>query len=206
MGIYRPENNSGGGDDSRFYGHLKANLVGVVNDPSKLDWADINLAFEFAVDGSDYTKILYITGAFDKDADGHIASNFYLNKMYALFDAIGFKGGLTKTGEWVDENDAPIDDIGAYLSAKFAVGADTETYKFIVFAYKRPNKAGAKYDFSTALLQRIWSNSDKGMKDSKSYVAYMRKNKYLKEYDETSSANHEAAQDVIAENGSVPNL
>lgn len=190
--IYRPEevDQKSSGSQS-FIGVQPVKIIGFLNEPNKFgDDDDVNIAIELGVEGSDYTRSIYISGPTKLDADGRVEFHPFMKKLYHLFDLIGFKGGIDIKGNFVDEGGAPISDIGAYLSAKFASSSDDAVYPYLAFIYKRANKAGHKYEFSYTVYPKLYSNTADGRKDLSSFVTFLRDRKVIKEF--TGETTHNA--------------
>lgn len=204
--IFRPDevDAKSGGSDS-FIGIMPVKIIGIVNNPHQFDDDDVNLAVELQVENSEYNRMLYITGPFNFDGDGNIEYHVFMKKMYNLFDAIGFKGGLDLKGKFVDEEGQEISDIGAYLSAKYASTIHDALFPYVAFIYKRANKAGHKYDFSYTVYPKLFVNSANGKKDLAGLVKFLRSKSVIKEYN-GATPQGDVIQESLGSESTITNL
>ena len=112
----RSEVKSGGGD---WLGIKTGSLTKVTDESHKYDWADVYLLVEFMVEGSEYPRVMKVTGSWEKNPDGTIQDCPLLKRVTFLFDALGDMGGVNQHGEWCDSNEQKIDDICDYLMANY---------------------------------------------------------------------------------------
>ena len=178
---FRPAESSGGGS---WLGVQKAAITNFSVE-TKYDWAEIYLVVDLDIESSQYSRQLKIAGSFDKDSKGKITTCSLLRKIYYLADAIGWKGGVNADGNWVDENDDPIDDIVDYLNTRFTSSqipdAGTE-YDYVVYVFKEPLKPGKDKQY-TRVHNKIMQNTDVGIKTLEEHIAYLKKNGWHKEDD-----------------------
>jgi hypothetical protein len=185
--VWRPEEtkNTNSGVAS-WLGGQKVAIKGFLDKSADFDWADVFLEIELDVEGQEYDNTLKLLGSFEKDADGNLIHNGLVKKIYDLADVIGFKGGIDIKGNWVDEEDKPIDSIDAYLSAKFAQGDGAKPTHW-VYVYNQQAKAGSAKDFYQAVYPKMWPLTADGKKQMDSFVVFMRKGNKWKEYTETQN-------------------
>jgi len=167
---------------SSFGGFMEGQIVDFNERSDEFDWADIFIDVTFRVPISQYPVIYSLKGTYDREDDGNIKSCSLLNRIYYLFDAIGFKGGPNVKGEWEDDNGEIIPKIDLHLSenhiAKDVLKSDNNPYHIFVYKEWVADK-GKAY---TRVCPKIVMNTTKGIADLKSYVAFLRQKGILKEY------------------------
>ena len=201
MPRFRPNvtSNSGGG---QFGGFMEGQIVEYIDRSEEFDWADIFIDVVFRVPASQYPVNYSLKGTYDREDNGNIKSCSLLNRIYYLFDAIGFKGGPNVVGEWEDADGVTIPKIDDYLSKNHIKdnAVTNETYPFHIYVYKEwIADKGKAY---TRVCPKIVMNTSKGITDLKSYVAFLRQKGILKEY--TGETAQEGATPSSANQSSVP--
>ena len=201
MPRFRPNvtSNSGG---AQFGGFMEGQIVEYIDRSEEFDWADIFIDVVFRVPASQYPVNYSLKGTYDREDNGNIKSCSLLNRIYYLFDAIGFKGGPNVVGEWEDADGVTIPKIDDYLSKNHIKdnAVTNETYPFHIYVYKEwIADKGKAY---TRVCPKIVMNTSKGITDLKSYVAFLRQKGILKEY--TGETAQEGATPSSANQSSVP--
>ena len=197
MSRFRPETKSNG--PKPWLGFKETAVVGFNDKTEQFDWADVYLEVEFLVKDSKYPQRHSIAGSFDKEANGTIKSCSLLNRLYYLFDAIGFEGGPNTQGEFEDQNETLIGtgstaDLVEYLNKNYRPTKGNENLNLYVYIYEEaPKKPGAKS--YTRVAYKIAKNNDKGRKDLEDYIVFMKSKKYIKEVDESSPSSFTVKND-----------
>lgn len=169
-----------------WLGYQDAKILNFESKPDAYDWADVYLEVEIKTRNSEYSNKLIISGSFDKEDDS-IVENSLLRKMYSLFDALGFGGGIDKEGKWVNKIDEPIEDIATFLNNNYTDNTDADIYPFCVYVYKHKvtNKNTAEENVYTRIVPRIArADNPKGVADFKSYIDWAKKNEVIVEHTE----------------------
>ena len=181
MPRFRPSSTVNGAGSS-FGGFMEGQIVDFNERSDEFDWADIFIDVTFRVPISQYPVIYSLKGTYDREDDGNIKSCSLLNRIYYLFDAIGFKGGPNVKGDWEDDNGEIIPKIDVHLSEnhihKDALTSDNNPYHIFVYKEWVADK-GKAY---TRVCPKIVMNTTKGITDLKSYIAFLRQKNILKEY------------------------
>ena len=198
MPRFRPETKSNGAGS--FGGFMEGQIVDFSDRSDEFDWADVFIDVTFNVPNSQYPVIYTLKGTYEWEDDGNIKSCALLNRIYYLFDAIGFKGGPNVKGQWEDEDGNSIEKIDSYLNVNHLSknALESENYPYSIFVWKEwVEKKGKAY---TRVCPKIVMNTDKGIADLKSYVAFLKQKNLLKEYTGNSEGvtptNTEASQQV----------
>ena len=199
---FRPEELDKPQGGASWLGIKQAGVVGVLDKSDAYDWADVYLSVELDIEGSDYTQDFRLAGSFEYEPDGSLKYSPLLKRIYSFCDVIGFKGGVNMKGQWVDENDEPIDDIAGYLSAKFAQPVNNVKHNFYCFIYQKATKQGAQKPFYTEVYPKFWPLTTKGKKEADSFVVFMRKGNKLNEYTESAN-NYPEVQTAIKGNSQL---
>jgi len=174
---YKP--GSGG---KSWLGYKPSRIVSVTSPESKFDDQEVNLAFEILTEESDFPRTYFISGKFDREADGNIKSCSLLNKLNNIFETIGYKGGVNIKGDWVDENDVPVENIIAEINRLLpSSGWPHYTYSY----QAEPKKPGDKPP--TRLATRVFPNNEKGRAALENFVKFMKSNGWLKEFKPSDS-------------------
>jgi|9_EtaG_2_1085328.scaffolds.fasta_scaffold00850_16 hypothetical protein len=169
MAIMRSEiKKSGGGD---WLGIKTGTISAITDESSKYAWADVYLNVEFTVEGSDYPRRMAVAGSFDKEPNGNIKDCSLLKKITHLFDAVGEMGGPNQLGQWVDENEKPIDDIVAHLNQYIGTS-------LTIYVYKELAKNGQAY---TRVHNKVLAVSAKSEEELQGYINFMKSKGFLKE-------------------------
>ncbi len=177
---FRPGTGTGGS----FYGFKPCKIVSVKEVESSSWNPDINIEFEMAIEGSQYTKGYRLAGIFDRDSEGNIMSCAFLNRIYNIVDTLDMNIGVNRNGEWVDFEDNKIDNIVEVFSA--AAEKANQEFPLYCFLYKAPPNAGYNKPL-TKFANRIMKNAPKGRSDLESFVKFMKANGHIKEYVETDT-------------------
>ncbi len=204
--VWRPDEAQPKTNTGNYLGLQKVAIIGFLDNHGTYDWDDVNLEVELAIEGSDYTKTFNIAGEIKKDSEGNLEFTPIIDKLYKLFDVIGFKGGINIKGEWVSDEDEPIDDIGAYLSAKYASTSTSPAYKHYAYIFKKTASEKSDKDYYTTVYSKLWPLDVNGKKQAESFVAFMRKGNKWKEFFGEES-NRAAVQEIISNNpNAIPDL
>ena len=170
------------GVGSSFGGFMEGQIVDFNDRSDEFTWADIFIDVTFRVPNSQYPVFYSLKGTTDKEDNGNIKSCSLLNRIYYLFDALGFTGGPNVKGEWEDENGNIIPKLDEYLSQNHIKddALTSENNPYHIFVYKEwVADKGKAY---TRVCPKIVMNTTKGIADLKSYVAFLRQKNILKEY------------------------
>ncbi len=184
MALMRSQIKTGGGD---WTGIKTGTIIGVKDDSSKFAWADVYLAVEFKVEGSEYPRIMKIAGSWDKNPDGTIQDCTLLKRITFFFDAIGEQGGVNQHGEWVNFKEEKIDDICSYIMDNYKDSACT------IFIYKEQGKDGKAY---TRVHNKVLAAKNGSEAELESYVDFIRKKGYLKEAKEGNGTANNVGADT----------
>ena len=214
--VWRPKEVDETPSGDSWLGFQKASIIGVLDlseEKSKeLDFADVYLECEVAIEGSEYTRFVTISGGLVRGADGTLEHNNTIKKVYDFMDVIGCKAGLDMKGNWVEQDGTPIPDMGAYLSANHTQTASEAKPDVYVFVYNKPAKAGATMKdgkprkYYTNCYGKFWPLNAKGLKDGESFVKWMRSKGYLKEYVEGANGHTEVQEALGGQDTSAMNL
>tara|TARA_R100000808_G_C2155173_1_gene166992 strand:+ start:4657 stop:5274 length:618 start_codon:yes stop_codon:yes gene_type:complete len=184
-GIVRPQKSGSGGGS--FLGFKELGIVSFEDKSNNFDWADVYLKVEMKVEGSQYTRNLFVSGSHEKDDSGNIIDSSLLKRIYYLFDAIGFQGGLNLKGQFVDEKENIIPDIAGYLNDNFAPNPiEDPSMSLVGYLYKeapRKNGDGKVYSRIHNFLQ---PNTAKGLEVLKDRIQFLKSKNFIKEADETT--------------------
>tara|TARA_B100000519_G_C14251144_1_gene442477 strand:+ start:1433 stop:2077 length:645 start_codon:yes stop_codon:yes gene_type:complete len=187
---YRPQkektNNGKLDGPPPWLGFQDAKILSFEDMSSNYEWADVYLIIEIKTRNSEYSNKMRITGSFEKENDV-IQDSSLLRKLYSLFDALNFGGGINKEGAWVTKVDEPITDIATFLNNNYTDTTDTEIYPFTVYVYKTEvtNKNTGEKNVYTRVDSRIArSDNPKSVADFKSYIEWAKKNEVIVEYNE----------------------
>ena len=137
MAIFRPQATTGGGG---FLGYQTAGIAGFENRADQFDWADVYIVVNLKLENSQFEQPMNIAGSFDREPDGNIKDCTLLRRLYYLFDAIGFEGGVTKEGNFEDAEGQEIDNITEFLGEQYAPAFPSEpSMDYCVYLYKEWN-------------------------------------------------------------------
>ena len=188
MAHYRPQATEGARSFKRkapWLGYQSACIREFRDKTSEYDWADLYLEVELQTEGSQYPQNMRIFGSFDKNPDGTIKKNTLLNRITYLVDATGWKGGVDKNGDWVDD-DGEISDLAATLNAHFAVPKDVDAeYKYLVYVYKEwvVNKDTGEGKAFTRVDPRLTDSTDHAaVTKFKDYINFLKAKGIINEY------------------------
>jgi len=197
MPIVKPEQKQAGGGAGKFTGILPVSITNFSLRTDEFDWADLFISIEVAVQGSDYSRFIEIAGDLEKDGKGLITGGAVLNRMYKVFEQLGFTGGLTAEGTWEDGDGSQIDDIAAFLNERYLTGNPVDNdYRYVTYVYKaKPKKVGDKV--WTRCLPRLYPNNDNGVKEMEGFVKWMKNNGYLKEASEKPETPSEITESAL---------
>ena len=172
---------------SPFLGFQEVAMTDVVDKSKDYPNMDMFLEISFRNGNSQFPTNYSLLGTFERDEQGNIAGDSSLLKRIIHFTtALGWRGGVDKQGNWVDEEDKAIDDIAGFLNVKYTqanYGTEGDfNHPYLIYVYKKWNdKANKAY---TTVLPKISHANAAGRKDLESYVAWMKTNGYLKEHTE----------------------
>lgn len=169
MAIMRSKTSTGG---ASWLGIKTGTVHNVIDETSKYDWADLYLVVEFMVEGSEYPRVAKIVGSFDKEPDGRIKDCTLLKRITFLLEALGEDGGVNQHGQWVTEEEQPIDDIASYLTNKYKGTQAT------IYVFKELAKNGQAY---TRVHNKILAKTNTSEAELKSYIDYLKSKGFLKE-------------------------
>ena len=179
MARFRPVETGGNGS---FGGFMEAQIVDFSNRTEEFEWAELFIDVTMQVPKSQYPVIYSLKGTYEREDDGKIKSCTLLNKVYYLLDAIGCKGGPNVEGAWENEDGELIEKIDTYLNQNF-LGENplkNENYPYCIYVYKE--WVESKDKAYTRVCPKIVMNTEKGMADLKSYVAFLKQKNIIKEY------------------------
>lgn len=193
MAIMRSEVKTGssGGD---WLGIKKGTIASFKDQSADFDWADVYLAIEFKVEGSDYTRLLKIAGSFDREPDGRIKDCTLLKRITYFLDAIGEMGGVNTEGNWEQESGEPITDICSHLSKYIGT-------TLTIYVFKELAKNGQAY---TRVHNKVLPYSSTSEEELQGYINFLKSKGFIKEAD----PNHVNPQQPVQQNGTgnVPDL
>ena len=168
---YRPDPPSGGD----FLGIKQVAVKDIKN--NSVEGYDMALDFILQIEGSDFDQKLSLFGNFEWDGE-NVEKKGLLNRIYRVLDGLGDQGGVNSKGQWVDANDNLIEDVEEY----FRKYIDTNKFPYLAYFYKEQNKNTKKV--YTRAYPMLVPNTSKGKETLASYIKYMKRNNYLKEYTE----------------------
>ena len=192
MPRFRPDTKSNG--MGSFGGFMEGNIVDFNDRSDEFAWADVFVDVTFQVPTSQYPVVYALKGTYEKEDNGNIKSCSLLNRIYYLFDAVGFKGAPNVTGEWEDEDGVKIDKLDSYLNINHVPkdALESENYPYGIFVWKQwVEKDGKAY---TRVCPKIVMNTTKGMADLKSYVAFLKQKNLIKEHTGETPSGDESPQ------------
>jgi len=169
MAIMRSKIKKGGG--ASWLGIKTGKLSKITDEASKYNWADVYLAVEFDVEGSDYPRVMKIAGSFDRDTSGQIEDCSLLKKLTHFLDAIGEEGGINTEGKWESADGNPIKDIVLYLNKHLGTN-------LTIYVYKELAKNGQAY---TRVHNKVLAVSDKSENDLDGYIKFLQTKGFIKE-------------------------
>lgn len=188
MTHYRPQATEGGNTFKRtapWLGYQSACIREFRDRTSEYDWADLYLEIELQTEGSQYPQTMRIFGSFDKNPDGTIKKSTLLNRITYLVDATGWKGGVDKNGNWVDD-DSKIENVADMLNALYAVPKDVDAeYKYLVYVYKEwvVNKDTGEGRAFTRVDPRLTDSTDHtAVTKFKEYIKFLKAKGVINEY------------------------
>lgn len=203
-GIVRPTDDSPAIGGGGFLGYQEASVIEVKDMQHKYsNWADVYLQVELATPTSKYSTPLRVKGSFKKDTQGNVKANSKLVKdIYALFDAIGYSGGINAKGEFCDASGNLVNIENAL--ADFASGkpADDTGHNFnlYVYVFKELNKKSGKA--YTTVLNYVQQNNDEGRAKLHDRVKFLQDGGFINEVteDQLSIMQNGAANNVTVDN------
>ena len=156
----------------------------------KFPWADVYLEVMLA-GNSKYPIRLQVAGSYDKDNDGRIRTCSLLNKIYYLFDAIGFGGGPNTIGEWETKTGDKIENIQTFLNNNYVADISDDTKPYYVYVYRtlqKDKKTGEEKEW-TRVCPKIVIDTPDNRKELENYVTFMKSRGHIKEVEPNSSGN-----------------
>jgi len=162
-----------GKGNSGFLGIRPLTLISFEEDKSK--GFDVFLRVNVLQEGSKFEQDFAILGNFEKNSDGTILLSSLVKTINRLFDTLGDGGGIDTMGNWVTQDDTIIDDIGTYLTGKYAGG--TGEYPYLAYFYKKPVK-GKTY---TQIWPYIVHNNNDDRETLSSFIEFIKSKGVLKE-------------------------
>ena len=181
MAIFRPQPATGGS----YLGYQNAGISSFNDRADEFGWADVYIVVNLKLENSQYEQPMSIAGSFDTEPDGNIKDCTLLRRLYYLFDAIGFEGGVTKEGDFEDADGNPIDDIRGYLEEHYAPVFPAEpTMDYHVYLYKEWNDKEQKA--YTRVVPKMVRNTSNDKKDFQGYIDFCKGKGVIKEYDGTA--------------------
>tara|TARA_R100000655_G_scaffold40080_1_gene75650 strand:- start:492 stop:1097 length:606 start_codon:yes stop_codon:yes gene_type:complete len=188
MAIFRPQAASSGG----FLGYQNAGIASFDSKVDQFDWADVYLVVNLKLENSQYEQPMNIAGSFDREPDNTIKDCTLLRRLYYLFDAIGFDGGVTKEGNFEDAAGNEIEDIVSYLEENYAPSFPAEpSIKYCVYLYKEWNEKERKA--YTRVVPKLVRNTESEKKDFQGYINFCKGKGVIKEYDDSNSLKDSAS-------------
>ena len=180
-GILRPTTDSPVVGSS-FLGFQEASILSVTDRTANFDWADVYIDVPLATANSNYSTTLRIKGSFKRNQDYSVIANSKLVKdIYALFDAIGYTGGIDKDGNFCDNTGKRInieEELSTFASNKEASDKDHH-YNLYVYVYKEWNQKRKKG--YTVVQNYVQPNTADGRAKVEERIDYLRSNGYLRE-------------------------
>lgn len=193
MALFKPVKSSSSGN--RYYGICNIGIKSFEDLSTKYDWADIYLSVTVRQKDSDYDKTMRLTGKLDRDDKGNLTAalneNRVVNKVHHFFDVIGCEAGINLQGNWEDNEEKPIKDIGEYLNLSHGFegmpGEDLDC-KYIAYVYKEKSKNGSGKVFTT-IYPEIFLDTAANRTKLQEKVSWMKAQGYIKEHTETESTS-----------------
>ena len=181
MALFKPEvkDSSSSGD---WLGYKQMGIHSVTDKTDNYEWADLYLAFEMKIEGSQYPRTMYLAGSFDKELDGTLKESSFLKRMYHVFDIIGFDGGVNAKGQFEDADGNIINNIGEILNDKLSPGPiDDPEMNLLGYIYREAPKQPNQAQIYTKIHHYIQRNTNEGMAFIKDRIEYLKKNNFIKE-------------------------
>jgi hypothetical protein len=183
-GIVRPSQKSSGGTGS-YLGFKELGVVRFEDKSSNFDWADVYISVEMKVEGSQYPRKLFVSGSHEKDDSGNIIDSSLLKRIYYLFDAIGFEGGINLKGQFVDDKEVVIPNIADYLNDNFAPNPIEDPKMLLIgYLYKEAPRKGGDGKLYTRIHNYLQPNTAKGLEQLKDRIQFLKSKNFIKEASE----------------------
>ena len=184
MAIFRPEAKKTG---KQFTGICECAIVGFEDKTGMFDWADLMIEVSVLQKNQEWPRTFNVSGTLEKDANGKIIGGNALTRLYAFFDVIGCKAGLTTSGTWEDENGETIRDFVEYLEARFSQdSANVTSHNYCAYFYKeQPKKIGQKP--WVKVMPMLALNNNEGKAKITDSVEWRKSKGFLKEFDDTAA-------------------
>lgn len=168
MAIFRPQAANGSGN---YLGYQACGIEGFEDKSDRFDWADVYITVNLKMENSQYIQPMQISGSFDRDTDNTIKDCTLLRRLYYLFDALGFQGGVTKEGNFEDADGKAIDDIVSYLDEVYTPSFPSEpSMDYMAYLYKELNKKDGKV--YTRVVPKLVRNTASEKKDFEGYINF----------------------------------
>ena len=202
-GIIRPKDDSPAVGGNSFLGFQEASIIEIKDRTSEFSsWADVYIDIHLATPTSKYSTTLRVKGSYKRDTQGNVVADSKLVKdIYALFDAIGYSGGINAKGEFCDASGKNVNIENALSGYASGKPADDSGHNFnlYVYVYKELNKKTRKA--YTVVLNYVQPNDDTGREKLESRVDFLKKGNYINEVslDEINNMNG-AANNVTVDN------
>jgi hypothetical protein len=203
-GLIRPKDDSPVAGGTSFLGFQEASIIEIKDRQSEFSsWADVYIDVQLATNNSKYSTTLRVKGSYKRDSQGNVMADSKLVKdIYALFDAIGYSGGINAKGEFCDASGNATNvenELSTFASGKQADDS-THNFNLYVYVYKEMNKKTRKV--YTVVLNYVQPNDDSGREKLESRIEFLQKNNYLNEVsqEELNSMNNGVANNVTVDN------
>ena len=183
MAIFRPQAASGGGS---YLGYQVCGIESFEDKSDRFDWADVYITVNLKMENSQYIQPMQISGSFDREPDNTIKDCTLLRRLYYLFDALGFQGGVTKEGNFEDADGKPIEDIVSYLEDTYTPQFPSEpSMDYLAYVYKELNKKDGKA--YTRVVPKLVRNTASEKKDFEGYINFCIGKGVIVEHDENAT-------------------
>ena len=194
MALFKPEEK----EYNSFTGICECAVVGFEDKSKELDFADLILQVNLKQKGSDYVRQMSLIGEMEKDGKGNITGGNFAKRLYDLLGVLGCEAGMNIKGQWETEDGQSIDDMGDYLTSRYAQdpeGTDLN-YNFLGYFYKgMPGKNGKSY---TKVVPFLQPNNNTGKAQLEGNVKWRKDKGFLKEYDDTKPPENGLDLDGLA--------
>jgi|TARA_R100000501_G_C2599688_1_gene97146 hypothetical protein len=172
------------GDSSSFLGYKQCKIYEFVDESNEsfASWSNIFLTIILNVKGSSYERKMSVKGTWEHDDNGNVVDCALLRKIHRLLDAIGCNDiGINVKGNWQNLQGDIIEDIGTYLSDKYASNPVDESFPYVAYIYKKTPRPG-KTKVYTEVYPYLIKDEEEQVNTLKEHIEWCRKNGNLKEY------------------------
>ena len=204
-GLIRPTDDSPAVGGKSFLGFQEASVIEINDRQTEFSsWADVYIDVILATPTSKYSTTLRVKGSYKKDSKNNVVADSKLVKdIYALFDAIGYSGGINAKGQFCNASGKTVNiekELSEFASNKVA-DDDGHDFNLYVYVFKEFNKKSGKA--YTTVLNYVQTNDDNGRDKLHDRVEYLKTNNYINEATEEQlslSMNGTASNAVSIEN------